>query len=72
MYGKAVIRLVALLLFEHLVHYGVSQMYYTMCARSFTQSLITHGSYMCSTLETIQRAAMIRYGGTIAKIIGYY
>ena len=68
--GVRVGRVAGLALVFHFVYWVVGWMHYRLCARSFFQSMVTHGSMVCVGLDTVQRSTLLKYGANIGMLAG--
>jgi hypothetical protein len=69
--GRRAGRVVGMALVFHFVYWLVGWMHYRMCARSFFQSMVTHGSMVCVGLETVQRSTLLKYGANMGVLAGF-
>lgn len=66
---KAIGWLVVMLLLDHMVQWAVGWMYYEWCSKSFFTSLLTNGSYVCTSLDAVRRSSLTKYGAAVAGMI---
>lgn len=65
-------KVVGVLLVHHFVHWVTGWVYYRLCAKSFFHSLVTHGSNVCTALDTVHRSSLVKYGADMVMIAGMY
>jgi hypothetical protein len=60
--------MMGMLIMQHLIHYYASRMYFNYCASSLFHSIITHGSHVCTTIDSIRMMSVSKFADTVRQM----